>query len=179
MFHRSPSLLYATLYEPTNWTRPKSLAPWVMMPVTLVDTSKSTWKRNQTERRLIKRKKKNQFRSMGTCQRCFILLTYSASFSYSYFYQQIYCKNTKSHDIEQWGEVHNLDSAEHEIASTAASETQSAPFGLIFNSFTVIWNNSQQGVLSSTHQQTFIDNQRSNYASLFRKVRKNSCVWEN
>lgn len=45
VIHRSPSLLYATLYEPTNWTRPKSLAPWVMMPVTLVGTSKSTWKK--------------------------------------------------------------------------------------------------------------------------------------
>lgn len=45
VIHRSPSLLYATLYEPTNWTRPKSLAPWVMMPVTLVGTSRSTWKK--------------------------------------------------------------------------------------------------------------------------------------
>lgn len=49
VIHRSPSLLYATLYEPTNWTLPKSLAPWVMMPVTLVGTRKSTWKRRTNQ----------------------------------------------------------------------------------------------------------------------------------
>ena len=47
ILHRSPSLLYATLYEPTNCTWPKSLAPWVMTPVTLVGTSKSTCERQR------------------------------------------------------------------------------------------------------------------------------------
>lgn len=44
MCHLSPSLLKASLYEPTNCTWPKSFAPWVMIPVILVGTSMSTWK---------------------------------------------------------------------------------------------------------------------------------------
>lgn len=43
VFHDSPSLLYATLKTVTNCTTPKSLAPWVMMPLMRFVFSRSTW----------------------------------------------------------------------------------------------------------------------------------------
>lgn len=40
--------------------------------------------------------------------------------------------------------VHNLASAKQESHAAAASETQTAPFGLIFNRFSFVANNLQR-----------------------------------
>lgn len=115
-FHRSPSLLYATLYEPTNWTRPKSLAPWVMTPVTLVGTSRSTWRDKNTERNvewdflifyLFFAIQKKEQRNVP------VVLCSPAR---SMCHQHIDCRRQKSgfpllRCVEQWGKVYIPDSA--------------------------------------------------------------------
>lgn len=47
VFHDSPSLLYATLKTDTNCTTPKSLAPWVMIPLMRFVFSRSTWEQHK------------------------------------------------------------------------------------------------------------------------------------